>query len=96
MMSQEAEGDVVRKGPAGATEYQYVVTAHKPTSVTHALTGNFVSKDELSLVVAKCTRLEIYQMGVEGLKPLIDVGMYGRIAIMELFRPPVCASSRVL
>ena len=75
-----------------ATEYQYVVTAQKPTAVTHALTGNFVSKDERCLIMAKCTRLEIYQLGEEGLRPLLDVGIYGRIAVMELYRPPVCGT----
>jgi DNA damage-binding protein 1 len=88
-MSQD-ENDAAGRGRLLASEYQYIVTAQKPTAVTHALTGNFVSKHEMSLIVAKCTRLEIHQLGSDGLRPLLDVPIYGRIAIMELFRPPVC------
>lgn len=29
----------------------YIVTAHKATSVTHSSTGYFVTKDDLNLVV---------------------------------------------
>eukprot|EP00898_Chlorokybus_atmophyticus_P002114 jgi/Chlat1/2903/Chrsp2S04662 len=68
--------------------WNYVVTAHKPTNVTHSCTGNFTSPNELNLIVAKCTRVEIHLLTPQGLQPLLDVPIYGRIATMELFRPP--------
>ncbi|GIY45148.1 hypothetical protein CEXT_80492 [Caerostris extrusa] len=40
--------------------YNYVVTAHKPTSVVACATGNFTSSVDLNLLLAKNTRLEIY------------------------------------
>eukprot|EP00112_Aurelia_sp_Birch-Aquarium-sp1_P002097 Seg12275.1 transcript_id=Seg12275.1/GoldUCD/mRNA.D3Y31 product="hypothetical protein" protein_id=Seg12275.1/GoldUCD/D3Y31 len=69
--------------------YSYVVSAQKPTAVNSAVTGNFTGPNDLNLILAKNTRLEIHLVTAEGLKPILDVGMYGRIATMKLFRPPV-------
>lgn len=33
--------------------------------------------------------MELYVVTPEGLRPVKEVGVYGRIAVMELFRPPV-------
>lgn len=49
--------------------------------------GNFTSSDDLNLIVAKNSRLEIYLVTPEGLRPLKEVGIYGRIAAMKHFRP---------
>ncbi|KAM9409279.1 DNA damage-binding protein 1 [Pholidichthys leucotaenia] len=67
--------------------YNYVVTAQKPTAVNACITGHFTSGDDLNLLIAKNTRLEIYVVTAEGLRPVKEVGMYGKIAVMELFRP---------
>ncbi|XP_073430013.1 DNA damage-binding protein 1 isoform X1 [Dendrobates tinctorius] len=67
--------------------YNYVVTAQKPTAVNACVTGHFTSEDDLNLLIAKNTRLEIYVVTPEGLRPVKEVGMYGKIAVMELFRP---------
>lgn len=45
----------------------------------------------MNLLIAKNTRLEIYVVTAEGLRPVKEVGMYGKIAVMELFRPKVSA-----
>lgn len=68
--------------------FNYVVTAHKPTAVNACVTGNFTSADDLNLIIARNTRIEIYVVTPEGLRPVKEVGIYGRIAVMELFRPP--------
>ncbi|WOL18645.1 DNA damage-binding protein 1 [Canna indica] len=67
--------------------WNYAVTAHKPTSVTHSCVGNFTSPQELNLIIAKCTRIEIHLLTPHGLQPMLDVPIYGRIATLELFRP---------
>uniref|UniRef100_A0A8W4FE65 DNA damage-binding protein 1 n=1 Tax=Sus scrofa TaxID=9823 RepID=A0A8W4FE65_PIG len=67
--------------------YNYVVTAQKPTAVNGCVTGHFTSAEDLNLLIAKNTRLEIYVVTAEGLRPVKEVGMYGKIAVMELFRP---------
>ncbi|KAI3988674.1 hypothetical protein MKX01_027038 [Papaver californicum] len=67
--------------------WNYVVTAHKPTNVTHSCVGNFTSPHELNLIVAKCTRIEIHVINAQGLQAVLDVPIYGRIATLELFRP---------
>ncbi|KFM58353.1 DNA damage-binding protein 1, partial [Stegodyphus mimosarum] len=68
--------------------YNYVVTAHKPTSVGACATGNFTSPNDLNLLLAKNTRLEIYLVTPEGLRALKEISIYGRITVMKLFRPP--------
>lgn len=40
--------------------------------------------------------MEIYVVTPEGLRPVKEVGVYGRIAVMELFRPPVSVSALTL
>uniref|UniRef100_A0AAY5KIY7 DNA damage-binding protein 1 n=1 Tax=Esox lucius TaxID=8010 RepID=A0AAY5KIY7_ESOLU len=49
--------------------------------------GHFTSAEDLNLLIAKNTRLEIYVVTAEGLRPVKEVGMYGKISVMELFRP---------
>ena len=71
--------------------FNYVVTAQKPTAVNTAVVGNFTGENDLNLIVAKNTRLEIHLVTPEGLRPLLDVGIYGKIACMHLFRPRVRA-----
>ncbi|KZS04522.1 DNA damage-binding protein 1 [Daphnia magna] len=66
--------------------HNYVVTAHKQTAVTSCVTGNFTSSNDLNLIVAKNYRLEIYLVTPEGLRPLKEVGIYGKIAVMKLYK----------
>ena len=51
--------------------------------------GNFTSPTDLNLILAKNVRLEIYLVTPEGLRPLKEVGIYGKIAVVKFFRPPV-------
>lgn len=51
--------------------------------------GNFTSAKDLNLVIAKNTRIEIYLVTPEGLRPVKEVGIYGRIAVLKMFRPVV-------
>lgn len=74
-------------GGVGGSVYNYVVTAHKPTAVTHSICGNFTSPTDLNLIIAKCTRIEIHTLTADGLQGVVDVPVYGRIATLELFRP---------
>jgi len=52
-------------------------------------TGNFTSKSDLNLIVAKNSRLEIYLVTPEGLRPIKEIGIYGKVAVLELYRPKV-------
>ncbi|XP_060526030.1 DNA damage-binding protein 1 isoform X2 [Cylas formicarius] len=67
--------------------YHYVVTAHKPTAVTACVTGNFTSSTDLNLIVAKNNRLDIHLVTPEGLRAIKEIGLYGKVAVMKLFRP---------
>lgn len=68
--------------------YNYVVTAHRPTKVTHSCVGNFLGGSERNLLVAKITFIEVHSIKFEGLVPALDLPIYGRIIILRLFRPP--------
>ncbi|XP_054261134.1 DNA damage-binding protein 1 [Macrosteles quadrilineatus] len=67
--------------------HHYVVTAHKPTAVTACVTGNFTSTSDLNLILAKNTRIEIHLVTPEGLRPLKEIGLHGKVAVMKFFRP---------
>ena len=75
--------------------WNYVVTAHKASNVTHSLACHFTAPDDLNLVVSKCTHLEIFRVTPEGLEPMHDVPLYGRIATLEVWRPPGAAQDEL-
>lgn len=66
----------------------YVVTAHKPTTVSNSVAGNFTSPLEKNLILSKNNKLEIYLVTKDGVKPLKEINIYGQVAVMKLFRPP--------
>lgn len=61
-----------------------------------AFVGNFTSERDLNLIVAKNSRLEIFTVTPEGLKPIKEVGIYGKIAVLKLFRPAVSGASYII
>ena len=70
--------------------HNYVVTAYKGTAVTAAETGNFTGPEDINLLQAKGSTLVVSVVTPEGLKPVAEARIYGRISIMKLFRPKVC------
>lgn len=73
----------------------YVVTAYKPTSVTNALTGNFSAPKDLNLIQSRGNNLIVNVVTPEGLEPLVDVNINGRITIMQMFKPKVWTTLHV-
>ncbi|KAG9298245.1 hypothetical protein G9A89_002733 [Geosiphon pyriformis] len=67
--------------------WNYVVTAHKPSTILGLATGSFTSPDVTNLIIQKLTRIEIYILAPEGLKSFFDFPVYDRIACMLLFHP---------
>ena len=67
----------------------YAVTAYKPTAVTAVLTANFTAENELNLIVIKANNLVVNLVTPEGLKPVVDVNVNGRISLAKLIRPKV-------
>lgn len=68
--------------------FNYIVTANRASAVNQSLTGNFTGPDDINLITAKLSRIEISKITPEGLKPIQEVGVYGRIEALKLFRPP--------
>ena len=76
-------------------EYSYVVTAHRPTAVSHALTCSLYGELP-NLVIAKGTRIEVHTISPdEGLALIADVPLHGRIAALRVFRPLDCTHDRL-
>ena len=69
--------------------YNYIVTAHKATAVSLSVTGNFTGPDDLNLIQVKGSTLVVGLVTPEGLKPVLDVDVFGRISAIQLFRPQV-------
>ncbi|KHN84948.1 DNA damage-binding protein 1 [Toxocara canis] len=64
----------------------YIVSAQKPTVVTHAVVCSFTGPNDLNLILAKTNRLELMLVTPEGLKSYREVPVFGRIAAVKAFR----------
>ncbi|CAM9422865.1 unnamed protein product, partial [Hapterophycus canaliculatus] len=65
---------------------QYVTTAKKATAVSKSIVCHFTGPEDLNLVIAKGSHLEIRDITAEGLQHRLDVPLYGAIATMEAYR----------
>ncbi|KAL3812997.1 hypothetical protein ACJIZ3_014265 [Penstemon smallii] len=66
--------------------WNYVVIAHKPGAVTHSRVGRFTGPEDLNLITASYTRIQIHLHTPEGFQLMSDVPTYGRITNLEIFR----------
>src|SRR5690242_18633278 len=69
-----------------ASPYLYAATSQKPTGVTHAVLGAFTAPAALNLLLAKTSHVEVHTVTSDGLQPVCDVGLHGRIATLQLVR----------
>ena len=51
--------------------WNYVVTAHKPTNVTHSCVGNFTSAQELNLIIAYVPFRLPFLVGIDYISSLL-------------------------
>ncbi len=70
----------------GKGHFNYVVTAQKPTSVSHSITACFLSSTEKNLIIAKSCFLEIYSMTPDGLLLEIELKLNGQILSIQSFQ----------
>lgn len=70
-----------------ATQYMYVVTAQRPTSTNLAITCNFTNSNDLNLLLAKNSVIEIHTASPEGLRHYMDLNINGSVTCMQSFRP---------
>lgn len=66
--------------------FTYSVTSQKPTAVQHAKVCQFTGPSDKNLIIAKGNRIEIHTLSPEGLVPVTEVALYGRITALEYFR----------
>ena len=67
--------------------YSYVVNSQKPTAVQHTIVCNFTSPTDRNLIIAKGNHLEIQTLAEDGLTPILDVGLFGKITALDFYRP---------
>ena len=70
-----------------ATPYIYVVSAQKPTATNVAITSNFTGAEDLNLILAKNSKIEIHMVTPEGLRHYMDLNINGCVTCMQSFRP---------
>lgn len=70
--------------------FNYVVTANKASAVTNSVSGNFLGPNEVHLITAKLSRIEISKASPEGLKTVHEVGLFGRIDSIKSFKQQGC------
>ena len=100
----QAGNSQAQKRQAAQEVGHYVVTAHKPSSVLHAIQCQFLSSDHTDVIIAKAGLLEFRQVVVPpeqepgeekdeslvapSLQLVLEVPVQGRICGMAAFRPP--------
>lgn len=58
--------------------------------LTRALiTGNFTGPNDLNLILAKVNHVEILSVTPEGLRPVKQFTINGKVDVLKFFRPPV-------
>lgn len=67
--------------------YSYVVNSQKPTAVHHTVVCSFTSPLDTNLIIAKGNHLEIQTLKEDGLAPVLDVALFGRITALDFYRP---------
>ena len=51
--------------------------------------GNFTGPNDLNLILAKVNHIEILSVTPEGLRPIKQFTINGRVEVMKFFRPQV-------
>lgn len=51
--------------------------------------GNFTSPTDLNLILAKVNHIEVLSVSPEGLRPVKQFTINGRVEVMKFFRPQV-------
>lgn len=51
--------------------------------------ANFTSPTDRNLLVARFNRIDVSLVTEEGLQPIKEIALYGKIEIMKVFRPKV-------
>jgi len=71
--------------------YSYIVNSQKPTAVNYTAVCNFTSPLDTNLIIAKGNHLEIQTLKEDGLAPILDVALFGKITALDFYRPANCS-----
>ncbi|KAI6206956.1 hypothetical protein M3Y94_00974300 [Aphelenchoides besseyi] len=66
----------------------YIVSAQKPTVVNGCVVGNFRKEDTQDLIISRINRIEMLLLTEDGLKQYREIPVFGRIAVIQAFKPP--------
>jgi len=74
--------------------YNYVVTALESTATTHSLVANFMGSRKRNLIVAKNSRVEIYELSRKSIVRRHFFDVYGKVISMLAFPKTGASSSK--
>lgn len=69
--------------------YSYVVTSQPASTVLQSCTGHFTSVDQLNLIIAKPSAIEITLVTPNGLQNVLQFNIYGSVSVLQLIRVQV-------
>ena len=75
--------------------HNYIVTTQPSRAVDACDTGNFTSSNDLNLLIARNTKIEIMSVTPEGLRSIREFNINGSVEVMKLFRPPGAEKDRL-
>ena len=58
-------------------------------TILNLISGHFTSSTDLNLILAKVNHIEILSVTPEGLRPVKQFTINGRVEVMKFFRPQV-------
>lgn len=68
----------------------YYATSQKPTAVVGSSVAAITGPSDLNLVLAKTSRIDLYNVTDEGIQPIAEYALNGRIATLKTVRLNVC------
>jgi Mono-functional DNA-alkylating methyl methanesulfonate N-term/CPSF A subunit region len=76
--------------------YSYIASSQHATGVNHALVGSFTAISDTNLILGKTNRIEIQKVVADGLVPVCDIPINGRISTMQLLKRTKLNESDIL
>ena len=67
--------------------YAYVATSSRPTAIQQAIVCSFTDPSSHNLVLAKGNRIEVHDITLDGISPVTEFEIYGKICTLSYYRP---------
>ena len=86
---------IIFRESSSTMAFSYIATSLRPTAVNVAICCHFSGTNDQNLIIAKGNRLELHKLTPDGLQPMLDVGIYGRIVALAPYRTALATQDSV-